>query len=501
MKSIRHLAIAAGIFCGTISHADVTAQQVWNNWTDQMAVYGQEFTTSGEELSGNTLTVSGLKIQMLDAEASIAAELGDIALTENGDGTVKITIGTSYPIKVDLTPQIGDPVTINITVLQSNMILKVSGVPDAMIYDISADSYGIHVDSIDGDQSVELVDVAITMLDLSGTFSVNEAALTRIAYFFNVGALDINAHLNETDQGGIVQANADIANLSMFTNIVVPMDVDLNAEMPPFGDGLAMEGGYSFGETAYSFNYDFVDDTGSGSASIEGGGLEFSFDMDQAEYKTETYGIDVNLSILNEIPIPLQASIAKYGFQVLVPLSQGEDGPRDARLAFNLTDLSISELLWNIIDPSSILPRDPVTVTFGVDAQVTPSFDFLDPTQKEAAMMSNIPGNVNGVQISELTVSGAGAEITGNGAFTFDYTDLITFDGFPRPEGQASFAINGINGLVEKLIKIGLIPADQAMMPRMMLGMFATPVGDDMLKSTIEFNAEGHVLANGQRLR
>ena len=142
-----------------------------------------------------------------------------------------------------------------------------------------------------------------------------------------------------------------------------------------------------------------------------------------------------------------------------------------------------------------------MTFAFGVDAQVTPFFDFLDPTQQEAAMMSNIPGEVNGVQISELTLRGAGAEITGDGAFTFNNTDLQTFDGFPRPEGQATFTINGINGLVEKLIKIGLIPADQAMLPRMMLGMFATPVGDDMLKSTIEFNAEGHVLANGQRLR
>jgi hypothetical protein len=37
---------------------------------------------------------------------------------------------------------------------------------------------------------------------------------------------------------------------------------------------------------------------------------------------------------------------------------------------------------------------------------------------------------------------------------------------------------------------MGLIPEDQAMMPRMMLGMFATPVGDDMLTSTIEVNAE-----------
>ncbi|MBT5294670.1 MAG: DUF2125 domain-containing protein, partial [Octadecabacter sp.] len=72
---------------------------------------------------------------------------------------------------------------------------------------------------------------------------------------------------------------------------------------------------------------------------------------------------------------------------------------------------------------------------------------------------------------------------------------------FPRPEGQVNFVINGVNGLVDNLILMGLIPEDEAMMPRMMMGMFTTPVGDDMLTSTIEVNSEGHVLANGQRLR
>ncbi len=503
MKSIRHSAIIAAILCGTTAYADVTAQQVWDNWTDQMAVYGQGFTTAGEDMSGDTLTISDVKIEMSDEEASVVAELGDIALTENGDGTVNITMADSYPITLDLTPEYGDPAVVNVTVSQSDMVLKVSGVPDAMIYDINADSYALRVDSIEGGQSmdVEVVDVAIAMLDLSGTYSVSQDTLTRIAYVFNVGALDINAEFNETDQGGVIQANGDIANLAMFANIVTPVDMDLDAEMPPFVDGLAMEGGYSFGDVAYSFNFDLGRDAGSGDATIEGGNLEFSIDVDGAAYHGESRGIDVNLSIPNEIPFPLQASMAKYGFDVLIPLSQGENGPRDARMAFNLTDLAISETLWNIGDPAEVLPREPVTVALAVDAQVTPFFNFLDPAQQEAAMMSDIPGEVNGVQITELTVRGAGAEITGDGAFTFDNTDLQTFAGFPRPEGEANFAINGINGLVDKLIEMGLIPEDQAMMPRMMLGMFATPVGDDMLTSTIEVNAEGHVLANGQRLR
>jgi hypothetical protein len=499
MKSIRHSAIIAAILCGTTAYADVTAQQVWDNWTDQMAVYGQGFTTGSEAMSGGTLTISDVKIEMMDEDASIVAEPGDITLTENGDGTVNITMASSYPITIDLTPEYGDPAKVNVTVSQSDMILEVSGVPDAMIYDFAADSYAMRVDSIEGGQSMdfEVVDVMIAMLDLSGTYSVSHETLTRIAYEFNVGALDIDAQFNETAEAGVFQANGDIANLAMFANIVTPIDMDFDAEMPPFVDGLAMEGGYSFGEAAYSFDFD----AGSGTATIDGGGLEFSIDVDGAAYRGESRGIDVSLSMPNEIPFPLQASLAKYGFDVLVPLSQGEDGPRDARLAFNLTDLAISETLWNIGDPAEVLPRDPMTVALSVDAQVTPFFNFLDPAQQEAAMMSDIPGEINGVQITELTVRGAGAEITGDGAFVFDNTDLETFDGFPRPEGQANFAINGINGLIDKLIQMGLIPEDQAMMPRMMLGMFATPIGDDMLTSTIEVNAEGHVLANGQRLR
>jgi hypothetical protein len=36
---------------------------------------------------------------------------------------------------------------------------------------------------------------------------------------------------------------------------------------------------------------------------------------------------------------------------------------------------------------------------------------------------------------------------------------------------------------------------------RMMMGLFAVPAGDDVLTSVIEVNEQGHVLANGQRLK
>ena len=503
MKSIRHSAIIAAILCGSAATAEVTAQQVWDNWTGQMEVYGQGFTTGGEDMSGDTLTISDVKIEMSDDDASVQAALGDIMLVENGDGTVTIAVPDSYPITLTLTPEYGDPSVINLAVTHEGMVLNVAGEPEAMIYDVTADRYAISVDSLEGDvgEEVELTEAIFAMIDLAGTYSVKSDNLTRIAYAFSVGALDIDVLFNEIGGEGIIAANGDIADLAMFANIATPIDMDMEAEMPPFVDGLAIEGGYTFGALGYSFDVNADGEAASGTAAVDSGTLGFEMDIDGLTYIGESRDISVSLLIPNEIPFPLEMTMAQYGFDFQIPLSQSEDGPRDARMAFNFTDLAISDALWNMADPQNILPRDALTIALGLDAQVTPFFNFLDPAQQEAAMMTDVPGELNGVQITDLTVRGAGAEITGEGAFTFDNSDLETFDGLPRPEGKVDFAINGVNGLVDKLIQMGLIPEDEAMMPRMMLGMFATPVGDDMLTSTIEVNGEGHLLANGQRLR
>lgn len=504
MTVIRYSTALAALFAGTTATADITAQQVWDNWTEQMAVYGQGFATDGETMSGDTLTISGVTINLADDDAAITASIGDIALTENDDGTVSISMADSYPIVMALTPQFGDPSTVNMSVTHDAMEITVSGDPDAMIYDITANRYAISVDSLEGeaDDEVDLEDATIAMLDVAGRYSVrtDDDNLSRIAYEFAMGALDIDVLFREKSGAGVVMASGDIADLAMFATIAAPEGMDMNADQPPFADGLAMEGGYTFGATTYAFDFNADGEAASGTASVGSGSLGFAFDMDGVAYTGGSNAIDVSLLVPNEFPFPIEASMAKYGFDFQIPLSQG-DGPRDARMAFNFTELVISDMLWSLADPQAVLPRDAITVALGLNAEVTPFFDFLDPSQQEAAAMSDIPGEINSATITELTIKGAGAEITGDGAFTFDNEDLQTFDGFPRPQGEVNFAINGANALIDNLIQMGLIPAEEAMMPRMMMGMFTTPVGDDMLTSKIEVNAEGHVLANGQRLR
>jgi hypothetical protein len=108
---------------------------------------------------------------------------------------------------------------------------------------------------------------------------------------------------------------------------------------------------------------------------------------------------------------------------------------------------------------------------------------------------------LNSFDLSALLVRFVGAELSGNGALTFDNNDLTTFNGMPAPTGQINLKLLGANALIDNLIAMGLLPEDQAMGARMMMGMFARPGTEpDSLTSTLEFK-DGGFFANGMRLQ
>ena len=72
----------------------------------------------------------------------------------------------------------------------------------------------------------------------------------------------------------------------------------------------------------------------------------------------------------------------------------------------------------------------------------------------------------------------------------------------PPAEGTVDLRLEGGEGLLQKLVDIGLIPEDQAVTARMMASMFANAVeGEDTLTSRIEIEKDGTVTVNGQRMR
>ena len=77
---------------------------------------------------------------------------------------------------------------------------------------------------------------------------------------------------------------------------------------------------------------------------------------------------------------------------------------------------------------------------------------------------------------------------------------METIPGFPLPTGSVKLMATGVNGLIDNLVAMGLIPQDQAMQGKMMMGMFAMPgEGPDTLMSAIEFK-DGKMTINGMEM-
>jgi hypothetical protein len=71
----------------------------------------------------------------------------------------------------------------------------------------------------------------------------------------------------------------------------------------------------------------------------------------------------------------------------------------------------------------------------------------------------------------------------------------------PRPEGEASIVVSGLNSVFDQLIEAGLLRPDQLMSIRMGLGMGFVATGEDELTSEVEVRSNGGVYVNGQRMR
>lgn len=494
---MRSAACIAALFAGGAAQADVTAAQVWENWKSQIALYGNDSLSIGsEETSGGTLTVRDIMFAMNDDVTNVTADLGDVTFAERGDGTVSVTMAESYPITIKGE----DGVVVTIVVSQTGMELIASGDADVMQYEVSAESYGIALDDIvDGDITFN-GDISAVANNLSGSYTTRSDAMRNISYGIDVVSLDLNVDVQVPgDDGGYVTASGKINGISAQSEMSLPVDVDLSDPAYMANSDVVMRGGYTIDSATYVFDIDAEGDRVVGMASTGAARLDGFLDSGSLSYKGQTNDLAVNMTV-PDLPFPIEFSMAQYGLGLEMPLAKSEE-PSDFGLSVDLIDLTFSDMIWDLFDAGNVLPRDPATIQVDVTGTATLGFDLMDPAQAMAMETSDMPVALNSVALNNLRLALAGALVTGTGDFTFDNSDMQTFDGMPRPEGDAVIEIKGLNGLMDNLVAMGLVPEDQIMGGRMMLGMFARTTGDDQLETKLEINGQGHLIVNGQRLR
>ncbi len=495
--------IAALSLIAAPAAADVTAAQVWGNWSAYMETFGYEVSADTSQ-SGDTLTINGITLSLPMPEDGGSIRMGsfDMVMVENGDGTVRVELPASIPISLTADPADDDAVDMTMQFIQTGFDMLVSGSPDALTHDFSADSVGMRLTEmvIEGEPMAD-GQMELTMRDVTGQSVSEQGDLRSLTQSMTAQSASYVIDFADSETGGAGRFAGQMSDLSYEGSSQIPDVTDPQNLAQMMAEGLSGNGTFRYtdGSTDFRVEEDGVVTTGQGSSTS----TMLTVELGDGHMSYEIRGTGSQLALSGgELPFPVEAAMAETRFLIDAPVTETEE-PQDFALGVTLGGFTMSDTIWGIFDPSGVLPRDPATVAFDLTGQARMLVDLFDPEQMEAMGMSATPpAELNALSLSNLTVSAAGAELTGAGDFTFDNSDTATFDGMPRPEGSVNLQLAGGNGLIDKLIQMGLLPEEQAMGARMMLGMFAVPgEGEDVLTSTIEVNEQGHVLANGQRLR
>lgn len=478
--------------------ADIAPNDVWTAWQGFMTRFGYEVSAI-ERADGANLTIEDLTLVIPAPETGgdVIVEMGNFSLEDLGDGTVGVVYPDETPIVMSLN-EAGEDVKIAMSLRIDALDQVISGTPEAMVATYSAALLDLTVDSIlvDG-EDIPGLDIAASFAGLNGIAEIlTDDDVTTILQSGGIETLSMRAMGLDPESGDPFAFETSVTALEVDARTTLP-DGDFSEDPRGlFAGGFELEG--SYGLQAAEATANFVDDDAPGTLQLSSGPgtVTQNIDADALAYTGALQDVSLQL-VGGELPVPVDAAFGEISYGLDLPLAAAEEEQPFA-VNLKLSDLTLSELIWGMFDPGQILPRDPASLVLDVTGLGTIFTDLmsLDDT------LTDMPAELNALTLQALQFNAAGASVSGSGDFVFDNTDYETFEGFPRPEGEINVTIEGINSLMDNLVKMGLLPENQAMAARMAMSAFARPGdADDSLVSKIEVNDNGHVLANGQRIR
>jgi len=492
--------------------AEISANDVWNGFTTYYNAIGLKVDAT-ETRSGNRLTIGDLKISadFPFGLGSLIITTTDVDLLENTDGTVDILAPESMPLAVAITLPNDTFITTTIDYNQTGYRAQAAGDPDEFTVTTRITSAEMAMKGINltGSKAKDMeFDISFTasVRDVDSETRLSMGDLLEISQNARVGTSSAEARFTRNDaHKGAVESTMSIMIFDMQSNrtaAIPPAGIDLMKLPEQLRQGMFFQVTSEIQQRKSVQRVTINGEPVSEQASTVNGSevtLNLSRDGAQLAAKSDMSVIDLTLA---ELSFPFKASSSNGVANFKIPLLKSDDD-QEFTYMVALDELTISDDLWNLFDTDTVLSREPGRFLVDLSGKVRLFDDLLD----FIAIRNVIE---NGTKIAELTsltlngmdISAVGTTLTGTGAFTFDNSDMTTFQGLPAPSGTASLQISGLNALMDNLIKMGALENDAVFGMRMGLGLFTVAGdGDDTLVSDIEVKPDGQILANGKRIK
>lgn len=477
----------------------MTAQEAWDAWKAAAGESGQTVTAATETPSGPDLRLSGVTIsQPMDA-LSITAEIEQVVLAGETDGSVRITLSERIPIEIAGTGSEGEKIDATVDLTHSALRITAAEEGGQTSFEVMAASGGMRLSSLLIDDRPFPLDLSGGLASPAGSYLFGDGDIETVEVEFAAEGLELAADMRDPEGSGEVSLELTIADLVSSSQARSP-DVEGSDDLAEMlRAGFATAGKAGFGATTYSIAFREDDAVFDAAGSLTGGTAEVGLEPDRMLYDMRYDGLRIAAQG-TDLPVPAaEISLAEAAIRLDLPVLPADSAtPFGIRLA--LREADIGQALWDLLDPSGALEHGPATLVVAVSGIGRWLVDIFDErTMANMAAMGTRPGEVEEIRIDDLGASVAGAALTGTGGFRIDNSDTGTFGGLPRPEGAVELRLAGGNALLDGLVDTGILPAEHLMAARMMLGMLATPApdGGDVVTSRIEIDTGGRLLING----
>ncbi|MFT3687649.1 hypothetical protein [Paenirhodobacter sp.] len=505
MRKFGAAALAATLLSTTALHA-VTADEVWAEWQQQYAAYGFKGTTGSQVRQGDTLVLSDVHLSNASDDKKVDLTIPELRMRETGNDTVEVTLSREMTGKVGGSTSTGEPLELDLHVTQTDTRILVSGTDANRRYEYTAPVVVIDMTqpavpgttesgAVDLTKAQPAIAMQITASGSEGEQRYEKGSEQRVVASGTVQSVQFAMTTHDTTEAGAreVKLRGDIADVKSESTTVTPLDAtfeDMNAAM---AQGLVRSNGSAtYGASTWTVETTGEDGLTTVSGTADSGDFTVAVAPEGVRYAMTTQASKVKVE-LPGMPLPFSGALETAQFDVSFPMRKS-DAPQPYSGKIGLKNLTLSDEVWAIVDPRNNLPHTPATLTLDLDGTARPLTDLFSP---EAAAQEQMPVEFDSLNISGLQLTALGADLTGHGALTFGRGP----EGETVPEGAMDLRLAGGNGLMDNLTAMQLVPQDQMMFVRMMLGLYAVAAGDDLYTSKIEFKSGGEILANGQRIR
>lgn len=496
--SVKHSLIASTAFLAFSlpANAEITPAEVWTNMQTYYANAGLTVTAQSET-DGDDIILSDVLVTSPRDTGDITFNIPKISLERDGDG-VEVTMSETMTVNIPTTSIDGTSAETLVTLTQKGLISNISGNVDDMNIDFETSEAVIETSgSKVAGEAVPMV-LRVALEGLKGNEVLKSGDMTKVTSDFTVDLITYTMTGATPPVSGEEGAAPSTFNTSgAFEKAVVNFEMTSPAgvQSTPISEalesGFSTKGTFKFGKSTGKSEVDTPNGPMLTESATESSNLVFALDKTGAQYSATGLGAVLDMTFPG-FPMPVHAELASMGAGLKVPMvANGESAP--VGMDLRMENLTVNEELWGLFDPSKKLPRTPATVILALEGMAKLTADITDPA---SIAPGTVPFELENLSLTELKIALLGADLTGTGAMTMDNTQPV-----PVPSGAVDLRLEGGNGLIDKLVETGLVPAEQLMGIRMMLGLFAVPAGDDVMTSKIEMRDDGGVYANGQRLR